>query len=153
MFRTLWSREINRPMSEVNETLHRRFFHELIDLGRPEAIDELLSPDWEGHVPGRASLTRDDFKKQFVTFLSAFSDSKVTVEHQLSEGDMVASHIWISGKNTGGFMDMAPTGRDVHYPGIEIVRVEDGKIREFWGLLDIMVMLQQLGVVPEQPPG
>ena len=140
-------------MSQENEALHRRFFDELVNKGRPEAIDELLSPDWEGHIAGRPPVGRDDFKKQFGEFLAAFSESKVTVEHQVSEDDMVATHIMMSGKNTGEFMGMAPTGRDVHYPGMEIVRIENGQIREFWGLLDIMVMLQQLGVVPAQPPG
>ena len=140
-------------MSAQNEAVHRRFFHELIDLGRPEAIDEILSPEWEGHVAGQPSLTREAFKTQFVQFLEAFSESEATIEHQVSEGDLVASHIMMSGKNTGEFMGMPPTGKDVRYPGIEIVRIENGKIREFWGLLDIMAMLQQLGVVPAQPPG
>ena len=39
-------------MSQENEALHRRFFDELINKGRPKAIDELLAPEWAGHIAG-----------------------------------------------------------------------------------------------------
>ena len=45
-------------------------------------------------------------------------------------------------------MEIAPTGKQVIYMAISINRFADGKIVEFWGLADMLGMMQQIGVVP-----
>jgi hypothetical protein len=39
----------------------------------------------------------------------------------------------------------------VTFTGIDILRIAGGKLVEHWGEMDMLSMLQQLGVVP--PPG
>ena len=43
-----------------------------------------------------------------------------------------------------------PTGRQMELEGITIHRIEDGKIVEEWEAFDSLIMLQQLGLAPEQ---
>jgi predicted ester cyclase len=45
-------------------------------------------------------------------------------------------------------MGVSPTGRTINLPGINIFRVRDGLIVEWWSRLDELGLLRQLGVVP-----
>jgi predicted ester cyclase len=44
-------------------------------------------------------------------------------------------------------MGVAATGEEVTLPGINIFRLQDGRIVERWGLLDDLGFLRQLGLV------
>lgn len=45
------------------------------------------------------------------------------------------------------------TGRSIDVAVIDIMRFgEDGRVREHWGILDQLTMLQQLGAIPPGPP-
>ena len=37
-------------------------------------------------------------------------------------------------------------------PGFDLARIRDGQATEHWGLIDGVVMMQQLGAMPEQTP-
>jgi predicted ester cyclase len=45
-------------------------------------------------------------------------------------------------------MGLPPTGKRVEVPGSVFYRIVEGKIVEFRGQLDMMGMMQQLGVIP-----
>jgi predicted ester cyclase len=44
---------------------------------------------------------------------------------------------------------MPPTGKKIDLSGIEIFRIENGKIAEIWGQADLLGLMQQLGVIPQ----
>jgi predicted SnoaL-like aldol condensation-catalyzing enzyme len=46
---------------------------------------------------------------------------------------------------------MPPTGKGFTIAGIDIHRLEDGKMAEHWHVVDNFSMLLQLGLIP--PPG
>ena len=47
-------------------------------------------------------------------------------------------------------MGVPPTGKDVDVQLIDIMRFDgDGLVAEHWGLVDMLSMMQQLGVVSE----
>ncbi len=50
-----------------------------------------------------------------------------------------------------GSKQYPPTGNRVTVTGMDMVRVAEGKIVEWWHIEDMLGMLQQLGIVP--PPG
>ena len=50
-------------------------------------------------------------------------------------------------------MGMPPTGRSIEVQLIDIMQFDEaGLVREHWGVVDKLSMMQQLGVVPEGPP-
>ena len=51
------------------------------------------------------------------------------------------------GTHTGEFMGVLPTGNRIQTTEISILRVVDGKIREVWVNVDLLTMLQQIGLV------
>jgi len=52
------------------------------------------------------------------------------------------------GTNTGPLMGMPATGKQATVTGMDITRMANGKVVEHWGQLDMLGLMQQLGVVP-----
>lgn len=66
----------------------------------------------------------------------------------IAEGDKVVDRWTMRATHTGPFMNMPPTGKQVTFTGMDIARVENGKIVEYWHQQDGLGLLQQLGVIP-----
>jgi len=137
------------------ESITRRWFEEVWNRGREEAIDEMLAPDCVGHGlkgPDGVEVTSvAAFKEFYRAFRSAFPDIRIVVEHTISEGDCVTSRCSVTATHTGDGLGFAGTGRSVAFGGIGIMRVRDGKIVEAWNSFDMLTMFQQLGVGPTLP--
>jgi predicted ester cyclase len=82
---------------------------------------------------------------------SVFSDQRWEIRRVVGEGDTVVVHAIHRGRHTGDLMGIAPTGREVAYDYVHIVRFRDGKAVEHWGLRDDMTLLRQLGALPTPP--
>jgi steroid delta-isomerase-like uncharacterized protein len=127
-----------------------RRFYDLINAGEIEAFGDSLADDFVEHevTPGLAP-TKDGVKQFFAAYVGAFPDLRFTAEDILASGDKVVGRVTITGTNTGDFMSMPATGKSVSIQAIDIVRFgDDGLAHEHWGVVDVMAMMQQLGVVP-----
>ena len=69
------------------------------------------------------------------------SDLRVAIQDQVVEGDEVTTRKTITGVHSGELMGVAPTGRPV---AIDVVRVEDGRHVEHWGVNALPSVLHQL---------
>jgi predicted ester cyclase len=50
-------------------------------------------------------------------------------------------------------MGAPPTGNGVEMQLIDIMRFDDaGRIGEHWGVADMLSLMQQIGLVPAEPP-
>jgi steroid delta-isomerase-like uncharacterized protein len=138
-------------MSEENTALLRRWFEEVWNKGREEAIDEMLAE--EGVVNGLANESGEPlrgpygFKPFFRKFSDAFPDIEVVVEDTVAEGDKVAARCTVRGRHQSDSLGFAATKLPVEFTGIAIVRIRDGKIVEAWNNFDFMTMFQQLGAL------
>ena len=77
------------------------------------------------------------------------------IEHEETPGLAPTKEgvLTFSGTNRGDFMGMKATGKGVSVELIDIMLMgDDGLCHEHWGVLDLMTMMQQLGVVPAGPP-
>ncbi|MBI1880911.1 MAG: ester cyclase, partial [Chloroflexi bacterium] len=112
-------------------------------------IDEIYAANVIVHDPfmGTASGV-DAFKQLLGMFDAAFPGHRVKVHHILAEGDMVSVVHTHTAKHTGQLMHLAPTGREISVNGVEVFRMADGKIAEFWRHDDDVGMLMQLGAIP-----
>jgi predicted ester cyclase len=52
------------------------------------------------------------------------------------------------GTHTGNFQGIPPTGKQVTFTSLEVYRITGGKLAEEWVELDMLGLLQQLGVIP-----
>ena len=76
----------------------------------------------------------------------AFPDLHVAQADSVTEGDKVAFRWIMSGTHEGELMGVAPTGERVTVMGIDVVRIRNGEILDYWGEFDVMGMLRQLGI-------
>jgi predicted ester cyclase len=67
---------------------------------------------------------------------------------QVAERDLVVSYIVGKGVHAGEIVGIPATGNDVETAGIVIHRIADGKIVEYWSVVDMARVLQQVGVLP-----
>src|ERR1035437_9597463 len=78
---------------------------------------------------------------------------RIATEDVVANGDKVVARVRYSGTNRGEFLGMAATGKSVDVQLIDMFRFgDDGLLREHWGVLDALAMMQQLGVVPAGLP-
>jgi steroid delta-isomerase-like uncharacterized protein len=136
-----------RPMSVETKAVARRFFAESAS-GAADAA--LIAPDLIYHGPPMIGELRgrDAFVQVLDLFRRAFPGFTTTIEELVAEGDLVAVRHTHHGVHRGEFNGIPPAGREIHVTGIEIVRVRDGQVAEFWHLDDFLTLLQQLGALP-----
>ena len=132
-----------------NKTIARRFNEEVWGTGDQATLEELLDPDFVDHdaLPGQAP-GREGHKQTLAAFHSAFPDLNVTTEDIVTEGEKVVSRWSARGTHHGELLGIAPTGNGVTIKGIDVLRVEEGRIVERWSQINSLEMMQQLGAVP-----
>lgn len=138
-------------MTKENDALIRRWFEEVWNKGREDAVDEMFAEDGIAH-----GLSDDSenplrgptaFKEFHAKFCEAFPDIVVTVEDTIAEGDKVAARCTVRGKHSGDTLGFAATHAPMEITGMSIVRIRDGKIVEGWNNFDFMTMYKQLGAI------
>src|SRR5213593_4732614 len=117
--------------SEQNKAIVRRLFEEPWK-GNLDVVDELTASDYVGHDPANPEPLRGpEGVKEFIsTYRAAFPDSRITVEQQLAEGDLVATRWSGRGTHEGELMGIQPTGKQVTVSGLTISRLIGGKVVE-----------------------
>ena len=139
-------------MNDQDDTIQHRWFTEVWNKGRAEAIDEMMSPDVIGHglvdESGNEIRGAEAFKSFYRSFRGAFPDIQVIVEDTVSEGDKIVARCTVRATHTGEGIGPAPSNKPVDITGLCLVRVEGGKIAESWNEFDFMTLYRQIGVLP-----
>jgi len=124
---------------ESNKVLARRIVEEMWNTQNLQVVDEVYAPEFGG---GHAAA------KQFVSAnLAAFPDLEISIQDQIAENDLVVTRYVMRATHQGEFASIPPTGKPFSITGIEMHRFADGKLVELWNIVDLLGMLQQLGVV------
>lgn len=112
-------------------------------------LDEFVARDVRDHNPDPGQGPGlQGVKEWFLMLAGAFPDLRATVEDLIAEGDKVVARVVFRGTHSGDFQGIPATGKQVSVKAIDILRIEDGKIVERWGLTDQVSMMQQLGAMP-----
>jgi predicted ester cyclase len=138
-----------------NKTLVRRYFEEARHA--PEICDEIFAPRFQFHTIQHASVTSQTVesnpqseKTTYAWLAKVWSpDWHMAVDEMIAEGERVMVRWTFRGKQVGEYAGLPPTNKDVIYSGINIFRIENGKIAEVWDISDRLWLWQQLGVLPE----
>ena len=111
-------------------------------------VDEAFDESYMWHFGGTDIPGREALKQVVTMYRVAFPDIHLTIEDMLADGDKVMTRFEMRGTNTGEFMEMPPTNKQVTMMGLLISRFVDGKNVEDYEVVDSLGMMQQLGVVP-----
>jgi len=133
---------------EANKALMRRWFEEVWNQGRPEAVREMMSEECINHGlsgdPAEPLRGASGFMPFHTQFRDAFPNIEVVVEDTIAEGDKVVARCSVRGKHEGDSLGMKATGSTVDFDGIGIARVKDGMFVESWNSFDFARMYKQL---------
>lgn len=140
-------------MPQNNKEIAARWFEQVWNQGREEAIDELAAPDALsfGFPQPESVLNREEFKDYVREFRRIFSETIVTVEETVSEDDKVAIRWSGTMKHTGAGLGFAPTGRSVKVVGMTLLHLRDGLIVKGWNALDIGSAIERLSAISARP--
>ena len=129
--------------------------YDLINAGDIDGFGELLAEDFVEHeeMPG-LEPSKEGVKQLFHMYRAAFPDLRMEPQDVLVSGDKAVARVRATGTHQGEFLGMAATGESVDVQLIDITRFgDDGLAREHWGVFDALAMMQQLGAIPQSPPG
>lgn len=132
-----------------NKQLVQDFIQEAFTQGRSDAVDRYLDPSFVNHdapFPG-APNGPEGMRLAAAMFRAALPDWHSEVEQLVAEGDIVVERFTASGTHQGELMGVAPTGKTIVLAGVNIFRIEGGKIVERWGRLDELGLMRQLELV------
>lgn len=138
-------------MSEAdNKSIIRRFIQEGLNKLDANLIDEVYSTDYVGHDPDRpAPRTIADLKQAMSGVLGkVFADPQYSIERLVAEDDLVAWHWTFRATHQGEIMGIPASGKQITFGGINIFRLENGKVAEDWVYRDTVGMMRQLGALP-----
>lgn len=135
---------INPPIS--NRAVPNAVFA-AFDAGDAEALDALLAPGLIDHnLPPGAPSAIDGMKGMVAAMRDGFTDLHHEIAYQADTNDgWVVTHWIVTATHTGAWFGVAPTGRGVTVSGIDLVRVDDGRITEIRHVEELLQLNTQIG--------
>jgi steroid delta-isomerase-like uncharacterized protein len=140
----------NRIEQKINKV--RQVF-EAFNTGNISKVNELISPQYFNHEsqvdPIRSRLRGpEEFIDTVKSLRNAFADLHYEEQETIAAGDKVVSIVKVTGKHTGNFFIIPPSGNKISYQAVHIHRIgDDGKITEHKAIRDDLSLMVQLGVV------
>jgi len=103
--------------------------------GNSAVVDELHSADFVDHSASGRENDCKGFKEGIEQIYIAFPDFYAEIDDNIIDLKTGKAAIrWTAqGTHSGEFYSTAPTQKKIHFSGIEIIRIEKGKITERWG--------------------
>ena len=129
-----------------------RRYNEQVIVGVYRATFEtLMAPGFVNHsAPPGAPTGPEGMWDTFQNVLRpALAGLTVMIHDQVGEGDRVTTRKTISGTHSGTLLGIEATGKPVSIDVIDIVRVEDGRYAEHWGINtfpSVLARLKQGGI-------
>ena len=138
-------------MPEVKETTDR--FVAAFNAHDETALEALHADGIRFNAPGGFKATNaKDATAYATTWLKAFPDGKMKVRSEITSGPWVVQEILMEGTHTAPLESptgaIAPTYKKVVGYGVQLLRVEDGKIAEARIYFDQLDQMRQLGLIP-----
>ena len=136
-----------------NKNVFKRLIEEVINPGRLDLADQLLTADRPDHqdigLPPEMTRGYEGFRRVIGMFREAFPDLTFTSQYMIADGDLVMSYNTVEGTHRGPFMGIPPTGKGFRATAADVCRFDpDGKICEHWGVFDMFGTMMQLGAIP-----
>lgn len=118
--------------------------------GWKQVWDELVAEDVIQHF---CSFPKPIFGLEAVKAFEAslfegFPQIKQTISTMIAEQDKVVYLHILEGLHTGTFMNISPTGNNVKATGFTMVKIANGKVIERWYEINLLEVMQQIGVIP-----
>jgi steroid delta-isomerase-like uncharacterized protein len=125
-------------MRSKNETAVRALYDRGLNQWDVSVADEFVGPDFVDHeAPPELGRGPEAAKQLLLGYREIFPDNRFEVDEVIEAGDRVITRVTITATHRGPFAGLPPSGQKVTLRGIDIFRLEGGKIVEHWGGIDM----------------
>lgn len=116
------------------------------DVAPEQVVERFVAPDHRNHDPTAPPVPAgpQGVRQLAQQYREAFPDLHYEIEEIFASGNRVAHRWTLTGTQEGEIMGISPTGRRVEVSGLEINRVERGRIAESWAISDAAGLHEQL---------
>ncbi len=134
-------------LEEQNEAFVKRFYEEMNN-ANTEIFKEMLTPDFRQFNPSGSSnaISRDQWLEAMANIYKAFPDFHYDIQDIFARGDKVVVRTVFKMTHIGDWYGIPATGNKIEVSEIFIIRIQDGKIAEEWGITDRLAAYLQLGM-------
>jgi steroid delta-isomerase-like uncharacterized protein len=134
-------------MADDNVALGKRWFEEVWNQKRSDAVPELLAADCVMHgisETGEDVRGAEGFLALHAKLLRAFPDMQFAIDDCFGAGDKIVVRWTATMRHTGSGLGIAATGAEIKLRGMGIARIAGGKVQETWDNWDRMAMFEQI---------
>jgi steroid delta-isomerase-like uncharacterized protein len=139
-------------ISDAAKAVVRRNTEEVQGQGKFEVFEEVFADDFVDHTtqPG-TTPDKAGVRKLYTYMRQAFPDFHAEIHWQLADGDRVTTFKTYHGTHEGAFLGVSPTHRKIQFESVDVMRVENGKITDHWGVGNLLSLMRQIGVWTPPP--
>lgn len=109
-----------------------------------QAIEQYFLKDAMIHSPVKSTRGTDEMKAIITQWYEAFPDLQVQWDDYICDESKVVARWHAKGHQRGEFLGLAATNHPVHYQGMTIYQLKDQKIEEYWALVDMYSIIEQI---------
>jgi predicted ester cyclase len=142
--------QFTNEWSAEKETV-RKYFHEVLDQGKVQLIEQLFHPDCVMHRPGGSVAGIDAVRRVAARRKETFSQFETQIHDLFGSGDRLVARL--SHRGVGGGLwrsrlgNHDVSGKTVTWNAIAIFRFENRQIIEEWVTRDELAMIFQFGLM------
>jgi steroid delta-isomerase-like uncharacterized protein len=129
-----------------NKTATRRFLDEVWNKGNLAVADEIFHPQATSPSAPQLPTGGEGVKVLARMFREAMPDYRIQIKDLLADGDYVLVNFTQSGTQQGALMGIPASGKTASWGEIGILRFAGGQVVESWYNVDMLGLMQQLGV-------
>jgi len=138
-------------MTEVKDTAAR--FVAAFNSHDERALLALHADNIKFEAPGGFKAhTAKEATEYAENWLTAYPNGKMTVRNEIVNAPWVVQEVVMEGIHTGPFESpngtIQPTNKKVNSKGIQVLKIENGKITEARIYFDMLETMSQLGLIP-----
>jgi len=116
-----------------------------------DSLDDIVAPDYVDHTNKIQGL--EPLKTLMKMGKSAFPDWHETIEDIIAEGDKVWVFLTYTATHSGEWFGVAPTGNKMTTTSVDVHRIVDGKVTEYWNVTNNLNLFRALGLVKNTEEG
>ncbi|MFD2357326.1 ester cyclase [Nonomuraea ferruginea] len=126
----------------------RDFYLRYVDLANKREFHRMADFAHDEVIMGGTPVKRDDMVAEFYKHVEAVPDFHWEIQELVADGDRVAARLVDTGTPVKEWNGLAPTGASVSFAETAFYRVEDGRFKSMWYLMDADTVRRQLAGGP-----
>ncbi len=142
-------------MHEDPKALAVRYHTDIFQAQQLDVADKIIDVSFRVHGPGLAaetSLGPTGVKRLAKAMITGAPDLRITHDEVIGEGDKVLVRWTMTGTHEGELFGVPSSHRSFTITGLDLYRIEEGRIAELWQGWDQFGLLQQIGAILAPAP-